>query len=115
MNWSTCVLSVPAGKSFIAIHAEAPSKPAPGACCNGCGVCCAALPCPLSRMLLRHHSGACPALQWHKTERRYACGMVTEPRRFLPWLPRPWAAFASRLCGRWIAAGTGCDSDIEVQ
>ena len=101
--------------SFIAIHAAAPPKPAPGAPCNGCGVCCAALPCPLSRLLLGHRHGACPALQWRKTDARYFCGMVTEPARFLGWLPQSLEAFAARRCARWIAAGRGCDSTIEPE
>lgn len=104
---------MPASESFIAIHAAAPPKPAPGAPCNGCGVCCAALPCPLSRLLLGHRRGACPALQWLAAERRYVCGMVTDPAGFLPWLPPRWSAFAGRRCARWIAAGAGCDCDIE--
>lgn len=106
--------TMPADESFIAIHAAAPPKAALGAPCNGCGVCCAALPCPLSRLLLGHRHGACPALTWEGAARRYVCGMVTQPARFLRWLPRRWSAFAGRRCARWIAAGRGCDSVIEV-
>jgi hypothetical protein len=105
---------VPADESFIAIHAAAPPKPAPSAPCNGCGVCCAALPCPLSRLLLGHRTGSCPALQWRKSERRYVCGMVTTPASFLRWLPPRWEAFAGRRFMRWIASDIGCDSDIEA-
>jgi hypothetical protein len=104
-----------AGESSISIHAAAPAKPSPGAPCNGCGVCCAALPCPVSRLLLGHRAGACPALQWHAANARYACGMATEPARYLHWLPKSLGAFAARLCARWIAAGRGCDSTIETQ
>ena len=105
---------MPADESFIAIHTAAPRKPSLGASCNGCGVCCAAEPCPVSRLLLSHHRGTCPALQWHGSERRYFCGMVTAPARFLRWLPQRWSAFAGRRCARWIALGSGCDSDIEA-
>ena len=101
--------------SFIAIHAAAPPKPAPGAPCNGCGVCCAAKPCPLSKLLLGHHGGACPALQWRTADARYVCGMATEPARYLDWLPKSLDAFAARRCARWIAAGRGCDSTIETE
>lgn len=104
---------MPADESFIAIHPAAPPKPVLDAPCNGCGVCCAAEPCPVSRLLLGHRTGACPALQWHEPERRYVCGMVVAPASFLRWLPQRWSAFASRRCARWIAAGLGCDSDIE--
>lgn len=96
------------------LHAAAPPKPVPGAPCNGCGVCCAALPCPVSRLLLAHRTGPCPALQWDTAGCRHACGMVTEPAGFLRWLPRRWNAFFGRRFARWIAAGIGCDSDIEI-
>jgi len=36
----------------IAIHAAAPAKPALGEPCNGCGVCCAAEPCPVGMFAL---------------------------------------------------------------
>ena len=98
----------------IRIHAEAPPKPATGAPCNGCGACCAAEPCPVSRLLLRHRHGPCPALTWVPDERRYFCGMVATPASFLPLLPKPLANLASGLLRRWIAAGIGCDFDAEV-
>ena len=101
--------------SFIAIHTAAPPKPEPGLPCNGCGVCCAAKPCPLSRLLLGHRRGACSALQWRGADSRYACGMVTEPAHFVGWLPKSLEAFAARRCARWIAAGSGCDSTIETE
>jgi hypothetical protein len=104
---------MPPEQLFIKIHPAAPSKPALGAPCNGCGVCCAALPCPLSRLLLGHRTGSCPALQWREAGQRYVCGMVLAPATFLGWLPRRCNAFAARRCARWIAAGIGCDSDIE--
>ena len=98
----------------ILIHADAPAKPLPGAACNGCGVCCALMPCPLSRALLGHRTGSCPALTWQSEGRRYACGLVIAPASHLRWLPLPLAALATRLARRWIAAGTGCDCDAEV-
>jgi len=54
----------------VLLHAAAPGKPSPGVSCNGCGVCCAAEPCPLSRVLLWHRRGSCPAI-WngHTAER----------------------------------------------
>ena len=105
---------MPADESFIAIHPAAPPKPGFGTPCNGCGVCCAALPCPVSRLLLGHRAGACPALQWREVERRYVCGMVVAPASFLHWLPQRWEAFVGRRCARLIATGLGCDSDIEA-
>jgi hypothetical protein len=49
---------------IIKIHPDAPPKPAVGAPCNGCGVCCLAEPCPLGVILSRRLKGACVALRW---------------------------------------------------
>ena len=95
----------------IHIHAQAPTKPAEGQTCNGCGVCCAAAPCPLGIWLSRRVQGACAALVWSDAETRYRCGIVAEPRRWLPWLPE---SLARRWALRWIAAADGCDSDLHT-
>lgn len=89
----------------IAIHTAAPAKPPVGAPCNGCGLCCSIAPCPLSRLLLGHRAGMCPALTWQNS--RYACGLVVAPTGIARWLPR-------RLVLRWISAGSGCDCDAEI-
>lgn len=98
-------------RRVILIHPLAPSKPAVGEPCNGCGVCCATEPCPLGIVVSRRLRGACAALQWDAAGGRYRCGVVDEPRRWLPVLPAAWAR---RLAARWIAAGQGCDSHVEV-
>lgn len=90
----------------VRLHAAAPDKPPVGAPCNGCGVCCAIAPCPLSRFLLGHRTGSpCPALRWE--DARYLCGLIAAPAGIARWLPR-------RLVLRWIAAGSGCDCDAEL-
>lgn len=104
-----------AAPAHVRLHAAAPAKPALGAPCNGCGVCCALLPCPLSRALLGHRAGTCPALVWQSMESRYACGLVIAPADHLRWLPKSLAPLAQRLARRWIAAGSGCDCDAEVE
>lgn len=88
----------------IKLHAAAPAKPEPGVPCNGCGVCCVLAPCPLSRLLLGHRRGTCPALTWQGD--RYVCGLVVAPTGVARWLPQ-------RLVRRWIAAGHGCDCDCD--
>jgi hypothetical protein len=101
-------------EQVIRIHPEAPAKPALGAACNGCGVCCLAEPCPVGMLVSRRRQGACRALQWQAEASRYRCGMVVDPQRYLP---RPLAALApwvSRLTLRLIAGGKGCDSDAQV-
>ena len=101
-------------EQFISLHRAAPPKAAMGAPCNGCGVCCAAEPCPVSYWLLGHRDGACPALAWRDGAGRYFCRMVLAPGAHLPWVPLPLQALFGRVCRRWIAADLGCDSDIEA-
>jgi hypothetical protein len=90
----------------ILLHADAPTKPALGSPCNGCGVCCAMAPCPLSMLLLRHRRGPCPGLLWQ--EQRYVCGLTVDARKQARWLPRAWVL-------RWISAGSGCDCDAQEE
>lgn len=106
----------------IHIHQAAPQKPAEGATCNGCGVCCLTEPCPLGILLSGRRSGACDALRWSEEGVLYRCGAMTAPREVLRhafprWL-RPMAKGLSplmaRLAKRWVAAGQGCDSTLEV-
>jgi hypothetical protein len=94
----------------IHIHAQAPAKPAWGEPCNGCGVCCAAEPCPVGMLISRRRHGSCEALLWNAAERRYRCGVASEPHRFIA--PRWLAGLAARLALRMIAAGRGCDCDL---
>lgn len=87
----------------IEIHPDAPPKPAEGAACNGCGVCCLAEPCPLGVLISRRRHGACSALRWDGA--RYLCGVLAaRPQGLAGWLVR-----------RWIAAGQGCDCSLEPE
>jgi hypothetical protein len=95
----------------IYLHPSSPAKPAVGQACNGCGVCCAAAPCPLGIVFTRRWRGRCSALEWNVTDQRHVCGALARPRHWLPWLPARWSAWAVR---RWIAAGKGCDSSLIV-
>lgn len=109
-------------RQVILIHPGAPPKPAPGAPCNGCGVCCLLEPCPLGVLLSRRRRGACVAVRWRSDVHQYRCGAVSEPvdvlqqllplslRRLIPWL----APGLAHLATRWIAAGQGCDSTVEA-
>lgn len=112
-------------KAQFVIHVQplAPAKPPLGAPCNGCGVCCLSGPCPLGMLLSRRRSGACQALRWDAAARQYRCGALTDTvavlqmalPRGLRAVARPGAWLLSRLAGRWIAAGRGCDSSLLVQ
>ncbi len=111
-----------AGRKTILIESLAPRKPAVGAPCNGCGVCCLVQPCPLGMVISHRRTGACAALLWDGGRSVYRCGAVARPqaalhtalpaclRRLIPWL----APVLARLARRWIAAGRGCDSALEV-
>ena len=95
----------------ILLRADAPTKPPTGAICNGCGLCCAHQPCPMGMLLSRRRQGRCRALTWQSSQRRYVCGVLVQPRRWLPWLP---AALGKRLATRWISAAEGCDAAVET-
>lgn len=106
----------------IRIHPQATAKPPVGAACNGCGVCCLAEPCPLGMALSGRRAGACRALRWDDSLVMYRCGAVVDARwalrqalpHALQWLERPLAPVLQALAARWIAAGSGCDSSLEV-
>lgn len=102
---------------LIWLRVEAPAKPVVGAHCNGCGVCCAAEPCPVARVFLWQRRGACRALVWVEANLHYRCGMLMQPANYLPYLPylpNALHVLLGRLIGRWIAVGTACDSDAEA-
>ena len=97
----------------IHIHRGAPAKPPVGRPCNGCGQCCLLEPCPLGMVVSLKRSGACTALRWDETGRRYQCGLVADPAGVLG---RRWAwatPLVRRLARRWISAGSGCDAEID--
>jgi len=97
----------------ILLHPLAPPKPRPGQPCNGCGVCCAAEPCPLGVVLTRSRRGRCAALHWDPVQTRHCCGALGTPASTFG--APAWAApLLRRLVARWIAAGSGCDSDLEA-
>ena len=106
----------------IYIHPLAPAKVPAGAACNGCGVCCLFEPCPLGVILSRARTGACVALRWQGSLGQYRCGAIVVPGDVLAsalprgarWLAPLLAPLLRRLGARWIAAGTGCDSSLEV-
>ncbi|ANH68410.1 hypothetical protein [Mitsuaria sp. 7] len=103
--------------SVIWIHPEAPPKPAVGEPCNGCGVCCLAEPCPLGMLVSLKREGACRALQWSEEDRAYRCGMLVHPTRYVGLRTFRPDGLVNRLIRRYarrmIAAGIGCDADIE--
>lgn len=114
--------SMPAIRQIILIHRDALPKPVTGAPCNGCGVCCLLEPCPLGVILSVRRRGACAAVRWHDELHQYRCGALCDPldvlRHVLPQPLRLLAPWLSPglvgLAKRWIAAGEGCDSSVEM-
>ena len=98
----------------IHLHPAAPAKPEPGEACNGCGVCCASEPCPVGVLISRRREGACAALAWSQDQGLYRCGLVEDAEAHLPRGLRPAAALLARLAKRFIAAGVGCDCNLQV-
>lgn len=140
---------------WIRLHVDAPPKPAFGAACNGCGVCCTLEPCPIGMIWSRRRHGACSALVWVEAEaaspgegasRRdvpdadagavdgarasegvderpatpghYRCGLLLRPSRRRHDRGAVQVSMAARwvdrILRRWIAAGQGCDCDVEA-
>jgi hypothetical protein len=93
--------------AVIHLHRQAPAKPALGEPCNGCGACCATEPCPVGAVMSLKRSGQCVALEWDERETRYRCGLLARSAQT--------GAPARRLVARWIAAGQGCDADLELR
>lgn len=108
---------------IIHIYAKAPEKPAAGEACNGCGVCCLMEPCPLGVVLTGQRAGACRLMVWEPVSQRYRCGAMSEPevvvQKSLPaamcWMAPLLHWLLMRWAGRWIAAGHGCDCDVEAR
>lgn len=105
----------PTQRRLLMLHVQAPPKPAAGAACNGCGVCCAWQPCPAGMLVSRRRHGACAALLWDAYAARYRCGLASGARALWPGLPRSVERALAQLARRWIAAGTGCDCDLEAE
>jgi hypothetical protein len=102
-------------RQVIRLHPAAPAKPPEAAPCNGCGVCCAAEPCPIGVLVSGRFSGSCAALSWNEDDGLYRCGMASDPAAVIRWLPRIAAPLVARLAQRWISAASGCDSDLVVE
>jgi hypothetical protein len=67
--------------------------------------------------------GACDALRWSDADGVYRCGAIRQPhavaRAALPraaqFLAPALGWLLARLARRWVAAGQGCDSNVQVQ
>ena len=98
----------------VELHHLAPAKPEYGARCNGCGMCCAAEPCPVAFFFLLQFKGRCRALLWQNDKNRYVCGMVVCPDQYVSVIPKRLRARAGRFFASRIATDYGCDLAAEV-
>jgi len=98
----------------VELHPLSPSKPDYSARCNGCGVCCAAEPCPVAYVFLFQIKGKCRALLWQDGASRYVCGMVVCPDRYVSLIPEILRERIGRFFASRIAAGMGCDFAAEM-
>ena len=85
-------------------------KPAHGAPCNRCGVCCLITLCDLGQHVFGHKLGPCPALR-QPPGGDAVCGLTVEPEAFAP--RRAMIAGKATLRDAalvLIASGVGCDA-----
>ena len=86
-----------------------PEKPAYGHPCNGCGLCCIAVQCPLSEQLFGPRD-LCPALTRYGNA--YGCGVIAEPAKFFAPTGREKLDTAiPKALAYLLGAGRGCDSE----
>lgn len=80
-------------------------------------------PCPLGMLLSGRRKGACSALRWVDEVGQYRCGTLVDAAavsrgalpRWLHWGVPLVAWVLQRMARRWIAAGQGCDSTLELE
>lgn len=96
-----------------------PRKPLYGRPCNGCGDCCTAEACTLSRDYIHSEASPCVALEWDGT--RYHCGLISHPRRHLKeelpimklHLPNEERIIGD-MFAHMLGAGKGCDAECSI-
>ena len=101
-------------RTVVWVQREAPAKPAWGAPCNGCGLCCLSAPCPLGMLVTRRRTGPCQALRWDGDQQRHLCGLIASPSEVTGWKAAWMLGVLQAVVHRQIAAGTGCDASIDA-
>lgn len=83
-------------------------KPAYGAPCNGCGLCCIATQCPVSVGLYGERT-ICPALE--QAGDSFACGLMVNPLVHIEGM-RDWSGpVMGEMFRLLIGADIGCDGE----
>jgi len=83
-----------------------PAKPAYGDPCNGCGVCCLAVQCPIS-IALFGDAEICPALV--EAGNALACGLMIDTKAHVPEITDWGGATLTETFSLLIGSGIGCD------
>jgi hypothetical protein len=95
---------------FAASREMLQRKPAHGAPCNRCGLCCVATKCALGQALFGGVTGPCPALK-QMTPREWSCGVVALTGHFTAMDSNdPEWREMQRAAALLIRAGEGCDA-----
>lgn len=87
-----------------------PAKPAYGQPCNGCGMCCIAVQCPIS-IALFGDSDVCPALT--EAGNALACGLMIDTGAYVPDMTRWGGKVLTEAFALMIGSGIGCDGLLE--
>jgi len=66
-------------------------------------------PCPLGVLMSLRFNGACKLVRWNAAAGVYRCGALERGNG-----GGQWARLRTMLVSRWIAAGAGCDCELEV-
>jgi hypothetical protein len=87
-----------------------PTKPAVGAPCTGCGLCCAQAVCRVGQQYLPGgpHAAPCPALEY--ADGRLWCGLVRRPHHYLGLSFRAADSVLRPLFAALLGIAQGCDS-----
>ena len=81
-------------------------KPAYGSPCNGCGRCCEAKACELSKAIWA--ADVCPAIE--RTPDGHRCGLMTRPVHYVTKLRRHGTAKLAAAARLILRSGLGCDA-----
>lgn len=85
-------------------------KPRYGEPCNGCGMCCIAVQCPVSTALFGEQE-LCPALE--QAGIALACGLMRNTADYVPDLPAWGGKALTEVFSLMIGSGLGCDGADE--
>lgn len=86
------------------------SKPRYGEPCNGCGMCCVAVQCPVSLGLFGEQP-LCPALE--QAGDALACGLMRNTLDYVPDMPAWGGKALTEAFALMIGSGLGCDGADE--